>query len=523
MSGNHDSEWTSAFSTELRQSLAAFGDMHDLDWRLMVLQGTGERLGMPGAFPVPVRAEGHDHIFAIVQACRAYRDPPAAVTALVGTIEDLRPDAAALARLLDCQAAITGFSTLGAPRLHQILELISSITPQRRDLGAHELARQARISDEGIPVLPSDDMPSAVRKLDDPRKTVPANVPLVLRFLAVLAAALDGQYKARLAVLVREIEAEFDLPPGSADVTAAGPGTQPGTVGRRVLRISLNDVSTPEECRYTIEGAVFDVTADREERIDWCPADEKGFPGQDIDDAGSKFLARATKLLGAIGRAEDSMVEFLLPWPLLGHPVERWCLDGSDYRIGDRFVVVVRSLERQRAETFFAPWQKRWNVLSNHAGAQLAHERIGWLHYGNTTIPQRASLLNRVISMNGRHGNLTQWLEMVENCATAGLGLTFAYQPDNNIARHSVQDAFNEGIPVLLWRRDNGDANELECLLENVKLKDLPNQVWSWRRSTADCDDSTSDARYHVVLLWDDPSNVGDPAKCRLSTPRQGG
>ena len=265
------------------------------------------------------------------------------------------------------------------------------------------------------------------------------------------------------------------------------------------------------------------MTADREERIDWCPADEEGFPGKDIDDAGNKFLARAAKLIGAIGRFPDPMVEFLLPWPLLGHPVERWCLDGGDYRIGHRFVVVVRSLDRQRTDTFFDPWQKRWKMLSSQAGAQLTYERIGWLHYGNTQIPQRASLLHRIITMNGRHGKLTEWLEMVENCTTAGLGLTFAYQPDDSIAQHSIQDAFSEGIPVLLWRRDNGDANELEDLLENVKLKDLPQQVWLWRRSTASRDESTGDVRYHIVLLWDDPSNVGGPARCRLSTPRQGG
>ena len=519
MGGNRGSEWTPEFSQELRQSLAAFDDVHDPQWRRQVLQDIGERLGMAGAFPVPDRPEPRDHIYAIVQECRNYRDPPAAVTALAEAIEGFRPYAAALVRLQDCQTAITGFSTLGAPRRHQVLELIGAIAPQRRDLGAYELARQARTGEESVPVLPSDDLPSAVRKLDDLREIVPADVPLVLRFLAVLAAALDGRDQARLAVLVRAIEAEFGLPPGSADATAAAPEVS----GRRVLRIRLNDVSTPKECRYTIEGAVFDVTADREERIDWCPADEKGFPGKDIDDAGNKFLARATKLIGAIGRTPDPMVEFLLPWPLLGHPVERWCLDGGDYRIGDRFVVVVRSLDRQRTDTFFDPWQKRWKMLSGQAGAQLTHERIGWLHYGNTQIPQRARQLHRVISMNGRHGKLTEWLEMVENCTTAGLGLTFAYQPDDRIARHSVQDAFSEGIPVLLWRRDNGDANELEGLLENVELKDLPHQVRSWRRNTAACDDSTGDVRYHIVLLWDDPSTVGDPAKCRLSTPRQGG
>ena len=228
MSGNHGSTWTPAFSEELRQSLAAFDDVHDPQWRRQVLQGTGERLGMAGAFPVPDRSEARDHIFAIVQECRAYRDPPAAVTALAQTIEYFRPDAAALARLQDCQAAITGFSTLGAPLRHQVLEFIGAIALRRRDLGPYELAWQVRTGDEGVPVLPSDDLPSAVRKLDDPRETVPADVPLVLRFLAVLAAALDGQDQARLAALVRAIEAEFDLPPGSADATAAPPGTAAG-------------------------------------------------------------------------------------------------------------------------------------------------------------------------------------------------------------------------------------------------------------------------------------------------------
>ena len=324
------------------QSIAAFDDMQDQGWRLMVLQGTGERLGMTGAFNVPAHAEARDHIFAIVYACRAYRDPPAAVTALVETIEYLRPDAAALARLQDCRASVNGLSTLGAPCLHKVLEFIDTIPPERRDFGAYELALQARTGDEGVPVLPSNDLISAVRKLDSARETVPADVPLVLRFLAILATALNGQDKARLGAVVHEIEAELGLPPGSAVVAATAPGAQPGMADRRVLRIRLNDISTPEECRYTIEGAVFNVTADGEERIDWCPADEKGFPGKEIDEAGSKFLARATKLIGAIGRVPDSTVEFVLPWPLLGHPVERWCLDGE--RLPNR-----RPVRRHRA------------------------------------------------------------------------------------------------------------------------------------------------------------------------------
>jgi len=508
---------------ELFDALAAFADMDNPGWRLMVLHGTGERLGMPAAFSVPAHEDSRDHTFAIVQACRAYQDPAAAVTALVDTIEYLRPEAGALARLQDCRASINGLTTLGAPRLHKVLELIGEIATRRRDIGAGELARQARIEGEGLPVLPSEGLVSAVRKLDDARETVPADVPPVVRFLAVLVSVLDGQDQVRLDSIVQETVAALGLPPGSADVVAAAPRNRPGAARRRVLRIRINDVSTPEECRYTIDGAVFDVTAGREERIDWLPADEKGFPGKDIDQAGKRFLDEARELIGAVGRMPDSTVEFLLPWPLLGHPVERWCLPDSDYPIGERFVVVVRSLDRQRSDTFFGPWQRRWEMLSSPAGEQRAFERIGWLHYGDTAVPQRASVLRRVVPMNGRHGNLTQWLERVENCTTAGLGLTFAYQPDDRIALHSVQDAFNEGFPVLLWRRDNGDANELEDLLENVRLTDLPNLVYSWRRSIASCDDTTDNVRYHIVLLWDDPSNVGDPARCRLSTPHQGG
>jgi hypothetical protein len=57
-------------------------------------------------------------------------------------------------------------------------------------------------------------------------------------------------------------------------------------------------------------------------------------------------------------------------------------------------------------------------------------------------------------------------------------------------------------------------------MLEDVDMRDLPGQILRWRRQTADSDASTSDARYHIVLLWDDPSGAVRPSERRFAAPR---
>lgn len=98
--------WTPEFTTELFESLAAFPDMENPDWRLLVLDDIRQRLGSRATLSVRAYSDSHDHLLQIVHACQAHEDPALAVSALVDTIAMLRPHAGALARLQDCKATV---------------------------------------------------------------------------------------------------------------------------------------------------------------------------------------------------------------------------------------------------------------------------------------------------------------------------------------------------------------------------------------------------------------------------------
>jgi hypothetical protein len=512
--------WTADFADELFESLAAFSDMEDPDFRRLILKHARGYLGSPAALSVKASSVMRDHLLEIVHACAAYREPPRAVSAIVDTIAELRPDAAALARLRACADYITGesVSVLGTVRLHAVLELLGEVSLVDTGISIHDLLRRVKADNEGVPLLGFEaSLPQIVWKLDSARKTVPVDVPLVVRFLAGLAGELEGK-APQLDVMVRDIVAALGLPAAAAEPGASGEARDPASAGKRVLRVRLNDESTPERRVYTIEGGVYAAAGEQEERIAWCPSDGSLTPAETIETAGSQFLARARNLTDAVGLIADPAVEFMLPWPLLGQPVERWRLNGGRKWIGHQFPVVVRPLDRPLSS--FTPWKTRWDTLRGPHAARPVRDHIGWLHYGDTAIPRHAVENHRVLSSNGQYGIITQWLASAENRLTACMGLTFAYQYEDPAGLDSVKDVLEEGIPVLLWRRDNGDANDLEILLQDVSIKDLPARVLLWRRQTAACLPDTDDARYHVVLLWDDPYNVGPPPATMLTTPR---
>ncbi len=509
--------WSEEFTRELLESLAVFPGMDDPAYRYLVLRHTRERLGSHAAIPVQESPYTRAHLVNVIDACKAHDDPPRAIRALVGTLAMFEPDTGALARLEACEDYLNGGSALGPALLRAAAELLRPIALDGAGISIHELVRQVKADGEAVPLWGfEDDLPEVVRRLDRARKSVPVDVPLVVRFLARLAGELKDT-APQLEVMVGEIVHKLGLQAHAAALAAPRRDDRQAAEGRRVLRILLTDESTPQRSGYTIEAAVYAATTGREERIEWCASDGSLTPGDGIEEAGSRFLAQARYLTDSIGVCE-SVVEFGLPWPLLGQPVERWRINGGKKWIGHQFPVVVRSVDRERSS--FAPWKTRWAALSGQYAAQPVRDLIGWLHDGNTTVPQRAVAMRRVVQVSGEYGIITQWLARAENCTTACVGLTFAYRPDDPVCRGSIVDAVEEGIPVLLWRRDNGDANELETLLEDVSVRELPERVFSWRRSTAACQPDTDDVRYHVVLFWDDPSHV-TPGARELRSPHQ--
>ena len=272
----------------------------------------------------------------------------------------------------------------------------------------------------------------------------------------------------------------------------------------RILQIRVEETSSPDNPRYALDAAVFSMASGSRQRIMSWQCGE-GCSLDDIEDVGGRFLEQTAELERSVSEASHLMVEFLLPWSLLGHPVERWRLDEDGFWIGHTFPVVVRSLDRQRKKFFYQPWRHRWDLLSGHNAGRPVGQQIGWLCHGNSAVPVQA---DRVIQLTGRN-SLTQWLAKEENSGTAALGLTFSYQPGDPASVNALKGAVHEGIPLLIWLRGDGDVSQLERLLEDVDPRDLPGKVYEWRRQTANFDATTSDARYHVVLLWDDPSGAG--------------
>jgi vWA-MoxR associated protein C-terminal domain/Effector-associated domain 2 len=497
--------WTPTFTGELAASLNAFPDMDDPAFRNSLLRRTAERLGMDSTFPVDSHSDRRVYINAIVFACKDYIRPAAAVTALVETMKELRPYTSALVLLEDCEAALKGLSILGAARLHSVLTVINGLSGRPDRLTVHDLVRRAAREGEVLPLQGSEDLPEVVQRLDAARESSGAAPPLVVRFLGELAASLEGDEAPRLAAQLEKITAELRLPP---DAVLRARGHRPSKKACRVLQIRIDDVSSAAQEKYTIDGAVLDRAEDSWERIASWPPDGDCM-AKDIDEAGTRFLQQAGGLDRAVGGTADMTVEFLLPWSLLGHPVEQWAIDEDDYWIGHRFPVVVGSLDRRRKPMFFQPWLERWKMLFGEGHDRPLCERLGWLHNGDAPVPDNARNAGRFIQVTKR-GDLTSWLEEDTNRSTASLGLTFAYRHDDLVGLTSLKAAVCEGIPVLVWRRDNGDPNELEHLLTDVNIHDLRNEVFSWRRLAAG-NASNLDVRRHFVVMWDDPGDIGQP------------
>lgn len=105
--------------------------------------------------------------------------------------------------------------------------------------------------------------------------------------------------------------------------------------------------------------------------------------------------------------------------------------------------MVVRSLDRQCKEFFYQSWRRRWDLLSAGNANRPVAQQIGWLHDGKGTVPQRAVLVGRIIDLSRRNA-LAEWLGKKENCATAVLGLTFAYQPGDPASASGVLAAVSQ-------------------------------------------------------------------------------
>lgn len=334
--------WNPEFTGALARSLNAFPDMDDPTFRNALLRRTAEQLGMGSTFPVDAHSDQRVYINAIIYACKGYVRPDEALTALVVAMRELRPNTAGLAQLEDCEAALKGLSILGIVRLHALLSVISGLSAPVERLAIHDLIGRVIQEEDAFPLRQSENLPELVRRLDGARWSKGTRPPLLVRFLIEFAASLEGADAMRLNTELEKILAELGLSP---DVAARTGARQRDRHVCRVLQIRIDEVSAPDQKKYTIGGAVIDRADDSWEIVLAWQLDGAHL-AKDIDKKGALFLQQTPGLDRATGATDGMTVEFLLPWSLLSHPVEQWSLYKDRYPIGHRFPVVVGSLDR---------------------------------------------------------------------------------------------------------------------------------------------------------------------------------
>lgn len=508
--------WDAGETDRLFTALGAFADLQDPQFFRQVLVWVNKRMGTGGwsAFVVPDRPDFRSRIAALVQAMEQHRDADAVLRALAQSLRQLCGDDAAATvafdRLVD-ELAPAG--RLPAQRLRDITATLEKLQPALPLVAAGDALTRAALPGEPRALRGAETVPSMVRRLDDAREAAPdpdggspadAHGPLVLRFLAELARTLPEEPASLLSAHIALAAEELQLPAEARAALAARRGPLAAApAGHRVLQIRLRETAVGKQ-EYDVEAALFDWSADGLEN----PRKRTGnhsYGIRELWQLGRTCLVEWSDLAARLDEADEVRVEFLLPLSLLGHPVERWATDAGGYLLGHKYPVVIRSLDRIEQRSWRRHWERRWHALhSPAAGGTGWAGRLGWMATDDDTTPEGGC---DVVHVRGRDGQIRSWLDAHPDAP--GLALAFAY--DHHDPRHTVpvHEAVCEGVPFMVWRRDDGDPAELAGRLresEHEHITGLPSRVRLWRRGADREDDA--DMHNHLTLLWDDPTCV---------------
>ncbi|MBL7499773.1 hypothetical protein I6A84_20785 [Frankia sp. CNm7] len=197
------------------------------------------------------------------------------------------------------------------------------------------------------------------------------------------------------------------------------------------------------------------------------------------------------------GAVEDrpaaKAIEFILPFELLGTPVERWRMQDSSVparSIGQDYPVVLRSLERLRTPRWHRAWRRRWDRLMHEPASTGAF----W------SKPDGQDYLPRLERALAADETLTALILSEPPDDPGGIGL------------REVAVALRTGLPVIIWNRSPGPGDDFgEALRELVTAHDLaglPTRARQLRLAASRQPEHDNDSVHlgrHLALLWDDP------------------
>ncbi|MER5385520.1 hypothetical protein ABT040_35575 [Streptomyces sp. NPDC002688] len=495
-------EWNLEDVERLCDALAAFPDVDDPRFVTQLGYLMRKRLGGGSArFAVPNHADARGRIIALVAAIDGAQDREKVLRALAYNLRLLYPHEAAVMELDEVVAELAPETRLSGTRLQAIAEYLDTVRGTLPLVVAHDALRRVLLPEESSSLRGTEAPSAMVRRLNDAKESETAQ-PLVLRFLAELAASVSKDVADVLRSHVLLAAHELGLAPETRAALISRPHAVPARATRRVLQIQLSE-SAPGTQEYTLDAVLFDWT-DQGPRRPLRKESGRLYPLRELQQCGRTCLVEWEDLVIGLDLADHAHVEFVLPWSLLAHPVERWLTDAQGYLLGHKYPVVVRSLDRIRQRSWHRDWRHRWTVLRDTGLACGPEDLVSWLALAPASDLEEHG---DVLYLRGRDGEVRAWLD--QHAGSAGLALAFAYDHRDARCALALQEAVCEGVPFMVWRRDDGDPAELAVRLNESaqeRFADLPDRLRQWRRG-ASRDDET-DMHNHLTLFWDNPDCV---------------
>lgn len=273
-----------------------------------------------------------------------------------------------------------------------------------------------------------------------------------------------------------------------------------------------------EQHMYTLTGWLY-----KDSETHWK---EEGWPATEASELRHRVEEMLGVLLTQVPRLGWSRptIEFLLPWSKIHEDVEEWSLrkPGQDRGTGrsaaesaiSKFApVVVRSLERLQYPRV-VELRNRWRHASDGAVIWLralqedppAEDELYLCDCGNT----------EELSYKLLYGDPATVCVGVLDWPSCGAAGRAQGNRDNEI--DGIFAAFDAGIPMVIWSREDCDTNELRAtvlrLRDDRRLHELPDAVRLWRGQG-----KALGIRRAVTLLYDNP-NRGPVAMDELAAPR---
>jgi vWA-MoxR associated protein C-terminal domain/Trypsin-like peptidase domain len=239
------------------------------------------------------------------------------------------------------------------------------------------------------------------------------------------------------------------------------------------------------------------------------------------------------------------LVEFAVPEKLLGTDFDQWPMlsrpDGTrveDYRLGEKYPVVVRDLERmipgQVSELDHEKWQSRWKLLLACDGPpqDVLHE---------VDLQEMVNLQKKGAAFKWLRATL--WLPASDGNVMLALvpGQVSASVKPAKAARavhETLRAGFAAGMPAAIWLRhrsarrpgaaaasaydDEDDRIYLRNALDrpdpdqSTRLADLPRRVWNLRVEAEATQRHASHPGRRLSLLWADPGRTWTPPTFQL-------